>query len=125
MIKTEENWKLTVTSVVILNVKTESVGSTKGEQSLNGTSLWNIFMIYAILVVVRIESNIVTHSTVLVKVVFLNFILNGFTTVQNLKNARNVRNNVDNREKVKQMDRAVKHIKPDFHSFSSIANLPW
>ena len=91
MIKTEENCTLTVTSVVILNVKTESVGSTKGEQSLNGTSLWNIFTTYAIIVVVRIESNIVTDSTVLVKTVFPNFILNGFTTVQNLKNARNGR----------------------------------
>ena len=124
MIKTEQNCKLTVTNVVILKVKTESVGSTKGEQSLNGTSLWNIFTTYAIIVVVRIESNIVTHSTVLVKTVFSNFILNGFTTVHNLKNARNVSKNVDNREKVKQMERAVKHIKLDFHSFSSIANLP-
>ena len=124
MIETEENCTLTIINVVILKVKTESVGSTKGEQSLNGTSLWNIFTIYAILAVVRIESNIVTHNTVLVKVVFLNFMLIGFTTVQNLKNAKNVRKNVDNREKIKQMKRAVKHIKPDFHSFSSIANLP-
>ena len=91
MIETEENCTLTIINVVILKVKTESGGSTKGEQSLNGTSLWNIFTTYAIIVVVRIESNIVTHSTVLVKTVFPNFILNRFTTVQNLKNAKNVR----------------------------------
>ena len=59
------------------------------------------------------------------KTLSMDAVLIGFFTVHNRNNARDTRRNGYNIKKFNEIEKAQKHTELDFHSFSSIVNLPW